>query len=190
MGSYHIAQIKDYVLDLKSYHKESQNKNLLGLLWPTHALVEASKAKNNDPLINIVNQRTLVSKLLEITVAEAEIETGFELINPEKWYRSDFCPTPTIVQAAKEMFAESKDGAVIGPASLHALHYAGADESHLEELVEFLVSIVRMRNPVHGDHRIRSMSASESDPAHFGHVAQLNGACRTVVWENRLVRIL
>jgi len=158
-----VAQTRDYVLDLMSYHKESQDKPVIGYLIPTEAKGQAARFFENPKIICIPDLDLLTKKLYEIISLELDNQPS---INPDDWISSDFCPTPTIVEAAKEMFIDSKKGAGTGSASLYALHYAGAEESKLSQLTQFLVEIIK--------------KAKKDNERHFVVISGVPGAGKTL----------
>ena len=98
-------QAEDYAIDIKNFHKESEDLYVCPILIATDA-PKYSKPQFPDcyPDKQIHLQRenndTLVEKLLEI----AERYGSDEPLDFEKWIYSPYHPTPTIIDAAVEAY--------------------------------------------------------------------------------------
>ena len=100
--NYEIDQVVDYALDLKNFHKESYDKRLVPVLIATNAKAVDNIVKFSDDLIStpvLCNNETLRDTLIEIS-------SSYELpdIDAQKWFESDYSPTPTIIEAAQYMY--------------------------------------------------------------------------------------
>lgn len=97
-----IDQVTDYALDLLYFHEESSNLYLAPILICTDAPsipfsegflkesifnVQCSNATNIGAIINIISTSYIVPE-----------------INAQKWIQSRYAPTPTIVEAAQNMY--------------------------------------------------------------------------------------
>lgn len=96
-------QAEDYALNLKNFHKESE------YLYVCPILV-ATEAESRDNIINSYPDKQIVLQyankdniLACITKVYTEYGTDDEL-DFEKWYNSQYCPTPTIIEAAVETY--------------------------------------------------------------------------------------
>ena len=98
-------QAEDYALDIKNFHKESEDLYVCPILVATDA-----KPYNKKQLIGAYpdkqvylqreNIESLVPKLNEI----ASTFGDDTLLNFEKWFHSPYFPTPTIIAAAVEAY--------------------------------------------------------------------------------------
>ena len=100
--SYEIDQVVDYALDLKNFHKESYDKRLIPILVATNAEDVENFETFSDDLIStpiLCNKNTLKDTLIRIS-------SKYELpeVDVDKWFESDYAPTPTIIEAAQYMY--------------------------------------------------------------------------------------
>ena len=100
--NYEIDQVVDYALDLKNFHKESYDKRLVPILIATNAKAVDNIVKFSDDLIStpiLCNRETLRDTLIKISN-----DYQFPDIEFNKWFESDYAPTPTIIEAAQYMY--------------------------------------------------------------------------------------
>lgn len=99
-------QAEDYALDIKNFHKESEDLYVCPILIAT----EAEKYKKEQSLgcypdkqvyLQRENIETVIPKILEITGRYGEDKE----LDFEKWFNSPYHPTPTIISAAVEAYA-------------------------------------------------------------------------------------
>jgi len=100
-----IDQSYDYAIDLKYFHEASHNLSVVPILV-------ASRAKTK-PFILVPHAR--VSGLYQTICTNAEdltstinrvlCELPAECVDPATWEASQYCPTPTIVEAARALYA-------------------------------------------------------------------------------------
>lgn len=99
-------QAEDYALNLKNFHKESEN------LYVCPILV-ATKARNKNNTIGayedgqIYLQYANNSTLMDCIKSVYEKYGSDESINFSKWYNSRYCPTPTIIEAAVTAYRDN-----------------------------------------------------------------------------------
>lgn len=99
-----IDQVLDYALDLKNFHKFSQDKIIVPILIPTDfervstsIIMSVYDDKVVNPLFTGINN---IGNLIEEVIRKFPNE---ESINP-KWVISPYSPTPTIIEAAKALY--------------------------------------------------------------------------------------
>lgn len=100
--NYEIDQVVDYALDLKNFHKESYDKRIVPVLIATNAGAVDNIVKFSDDLIStpvLCNKETLRDTLIKISN-----NYQFPDIDSNKWFESDYAPTPTIIEAAQYMY--------------------------------------------------------------------------------------
>lgn len=96
------TQARTYAIDLANFHEESHNKIIVPILIST-------KAPNYELQINIYNKNvydvifTNGNNLNQILAKFQDINS--EQIPLEKWLNSRYVPTPTIIEAAKELYS-------------------------------------------------------------------------------------
>lgn len=98
-------QAEDYAIDIKNFHKESENLYVCPILIATDA-EPYKKAQSTGcyPDKQVYLQRenieTLIPKIMEIT----GLYGSDEELDFEKWFHSPYHPTPTIIAAAVEAY--------------------------------------------------------------------------------------
>ncbi len=100
-----IDQAYDYAIDLKYFHEGSHNLNVVPILVATHA--------KTVPITIVAHQRE--QGLYKTVCTNAEGLRGTfdfiiqglsgEDINDTDWEHSRYCPTPTIIEAARALYA-------------------------------------------------------------------------------------
>lgn len=99
-------QAEDYAIDIKNFHKESEDLYVCPILIATEAS-EYSKKQSyesySDKQIHLQreNIETLIPKITEIS----SIYGDDGEIDFEKWFNSPYYPTPTIIDAAVEAYS-------------------------------------------------------------------------------------
>ncbi len=126
-------QVWDYALDLKNFHKASHSASIVPVLIATGATESPPLELHADE--DGVYRPILVHpagfrKAVDLTLQTA---TG-EMLDKEQWVRAPYYPTPTIVEAARALYAQHSVEAI-------ARHDAGAQNLHttsrrVEELVD------------------------------------------------------
>lgn len=99
-----IDQVLDYALDLKNFHKFSQDNLIVPILVATNyrnSSTEIRMSVYDDRVVNpLVTSQAgildLISKILEKYPNELNV-------NPD-WIISPYAPTPTIIEAAKTLY--------------------------------------------------------------------------------------
>lgn len=98
-------QAEDYAIDIKNFHKESENLYVCPILVATDAEpYNKPQALDYYPDKQIKLQRenidTFITKVKELT----DLYGSNEKIDFEKWFNSPYYPTPTIISAAIEAY--------------------------------------------------------------------------------------
>lgn len=100
--NYEIDQVVDYALDLKNFHKESYDKRIVPVLVATEAFEKNNSIEFSEDLISkpiLCNKNNLRDTLIKISTQIYSKE-----IDNEKWFESEYAPTPTIIEAAQYMY--------------------------------------------------------------------------------------
>lgn len=128
-----IEQVWDYALDLKNFHEGSHSASIVPILVATEASVSAESILEFAPdgvarplLMCATDMRPLIAHILGATPGK--------LIDARSWAESAYRPTPTIVEAARALYAKHSVDAI-------ARNDAGAKNlkvtsRRVEELVE------------------------------------------------------
>lgn len=98
-------QAEDYAIDIKNFHKESENLYVCPILIATDAPKyhkEQSLAAYPDKQIHLQreNIETVIPKIAELIGLYGDDEN----IDFEKWFNAPYHPTPTIIAAAVEAY--------------------------------------------------------------------------------------
>jgi hypothetical protein len=101
-----IAQVEDYCLDLRDFHKESLGRTIVPILVATNAPETAPPDQVGKDLVKptwFANASDLGAKL---SLCLRRYDSGeCEPINLTRWDGSDYTPTPTIIEAAQALYA-------------------------------------------------------------------------------------
>jgi hypothetical protein len=128
-----IDQVWDYGLDLKNFHEASHDASIIPILIATEAAecppteLHADADKLYRPIVvDPSSFRSLLDGALQSVSGDA--------VDAEKWSRASYHPTPTIVEAARALYAQHSVQAI-------ARFDAGAQNLHttskrIEELVD------------------------------------------------------
>ena len=134
-SSYHrdaINQVWDYALDLKNFHRESHNAPIIPILICTLAKQghrEISKPFADQVYEPITTNPEGLLSLIEEALSSIEATS----IDPESWVCSPYQPTPTIIEAAQNLYTRHSVEAI-------SRHDAGArnlaiTSKRVEELI-------------------------------------------------------
>lgn len=101
----HVNQVWDYALDLKNFHQASHGAVIIPILVCTDAA--GSDETLHDPAPDGVCRpaRCNSEGLQHLLLSGLEISHG-ERLDPEKWGNAPYEPTPTIIQAARALYAQ------------------------------------------------------------------------------------
>jgi hypothetical protein len=128
-----VDQVWDYALDLKNFHEASHSASIVPILIATEATDSAALRLHADedkvyrPIhVHPAGFREAIDTTLE-TVTE-------EIVDSESWLSAPYHPTPTIVEAARALYAQHSVEAI-------ARYDAGAQNlrvtsSRIEELID------------------------------------------------------
>ncbi len=103
-NSYDEEQLLDYCLDIRDFHKESYNKKVLPVLFVPEVEVSSSGNQNISETILPV-QKVNNNELGNVLKSASELVNNINEINYLEWEKSDYSPTPTIIEAAQVLYA-------------------------------------------------------------------------------------
>lgn len=99
-----VDQVLDYALDLKNFHKFSEDRIIVPILVPTNYKtdqIEIIKSAYNDKVINpIVAGKSSLTKYIKEVLEKYPNESPLQ----NDWRISPYSPTPTIIEAAKTLY--------------------------------------------------------------------------------------
>lgn len=99
-----VDQVLDYALDLRNFHKFSQEKIIVPILIPTNY-----KSKTTDIRISAYDDR-IINPIICGENSLSEIINGILVKYPneieidDNWVNSPYAPTPTIIEAARALY--------------------------------------------------------------------------------------
>ncbi len=128
-----IRQVEDYANDLKDFHFQSKNRELIPiLLAPLAKSVDLNKPLKTSVIRALRANATDFSKVLYDAYNRNHNDQSNK-IDPFEWEQSEYQPTPTIVQAARVLFAGQK---------VEAITKSDAGSNDLKITTEYLIEKV------------------------------------------------
>jgi hypothetical protein len=118
-----IEQVWDYALDLKNFHEASHHVSIVPVLVATEADIEATfdlRADSDDVYHPIRVGTNGIKAVIDSTLKEI----GGSSIDAQNWSESSYRPTPTIIEAARSLYAQHSVDAI-------ARYDAGAKNLHI-----------------------------------------------------------
>ena len=99
-------QAEDYAIDIKNFHKESEDLYVCPILIATHAdRYPKEQSLGHYPDKQIFLQRENIETLLPKVSQLCDKYGEDKVIDFEKWFNSPYYPTPTIIAAAIEAYS-------------------------------------------------------------------------------------
>ena len=134
-----IEQVWDYGLDLKNFHEASHDASIVPILIATECPAFEIQADADKLYRPIVVDRESFPSVFDTTLAEI----SGAAVDADAWSRASYHPTPTIVEAARALYAQHSVEAI-------ARFDAGAQNLHvtsrrIEELVDEAQAETRKR---------------------------------------------
>jgi len=118
-----VEQVWDYALDLKNFHEASHHVSIVPVLVATEADIEATfdlRADSDDVYHPIRVGTNGIKAVIDSTLKEI----GGSSIDAQNWSKSSYRPTPTIIEAARSLYAQHSVDAI-------ARYDAGAKNLHI-----------------------------------------------------------
>ena len=99
-----IDQVLDYALDLRNFHKMSQDKIIVPILIPTNFKSKTTDIKisaYDDKIVNpIITGEEYISDIINKILSKYSDEEEIDA----NWVNSPYAPTPTIIEAARALY--------------------------------------------------------------------------------------
>ncbi len=98
-------QLEDYCLDLRDFHFQSKDKVIIPILLCTDAADFENDITINDDFVQeilLANRHSLANI---ISTATSKFSNIGSQISVDKWNKSSYFPTPTIIEAAQTLYA-------------------------------------------------------------------------------------
>lgn len=127
-------QAEDYALNLKNFHKESENLYVCPILVATDADEKANTIGCYDDkqvYLQYANKNNLMNCIQNVYEKYGEDKK----INFNSWYKSPYCPTPTIIEAAVTAYKEHTVKSIAN--SEAGQHGISACEQEVSKIVDF-----------------------------------------------------
>lgn len=139
-----VDQVLDYALDLKNFHKFSEDKLIVPILIATNnkkasSVIQMSVYDDRvvNPLVSgELGIASLISKVIEQFPGETEINA--------KWIISPYAPTPTIIEAARTLYESH---------SVENITRHEADEVTTDNTIAYILDVIQ-RSKQHGEKSI------------------------------------
>ena len=128
-----VDQVWDYALDLKNFHEASHNVSIVPILIATEA-VESGPVKLEADADKVYRPISVTAGSFRTALDLALQRITGSILDDQKWSRAPYHPTPTIVEAARALYAQHSVEAI-------ARFDAGAQNLHvtsrrIEDLVD------------------------------------------------------
>ena len=129
-----VDQVLDYALDLKNFHKYSQDKVIVPILVPTEYRNIPSKVQpsgyDNRVIDPLVTGKTGLPALITAVLNEYPNE---EPVN-HNWIISPYAPTPTIIEAARTLYENH---------SVENITRHEADNASTDRTIKYILQIIK-----------------------------------------------
>lgn len=102
-----ILQLEDYCLDLRDFHHESLNRDIIPLLVASDGedIYFQASYKTEDPVKEVIFANASNLGLLIRQVFDHYSRDNVSRISESEWESSEYRPTPTIIEAAQTLYA-------------------------------------------------------------------------------------
>jgi hypothetical protein len=100
-----IDQAYDYAIDLKYFHEASHNLSVVPILVATRAKAKPFLLAPHAREPGLYQTICTNAEDLASTINRVICELPAEFVDPTTWEASRYCPTPTIVEAARALYA-------------------------------------------------------------------------------------
>lgn len=132
-----IDQVLDYALDLKNFHKFSEDRIIAPILVATNyrnSSTNIQMSVYDDRVVNpLVSGKAGVSHLISEVLRCFPNETS---VNPN-WIISPYAPTPTIIEAAKTLYENH---------SVENITRHEADKVSTDKTIEYILDVIQRSN--------------------------------------------
>ena len=100
-----VDQAYDYAIDLKYFHEGSHNLSVVPILVASRALARPFKLAPHTRVPGLYQTICTNAEDLATNIDRVIGELPGDCVNPATWEASRYCPTPTIVEAARALYA-------------------------------------------------------------------------------------
>ena len=99
-----VDQVLDYALDLKNFHKLSQDKIIVPILIPTNHKSKTTDIKMSGYDNKIINPLICGEDAIAELINNILVRYPYEEAIDTNWVNSPYAPTPTIIEAARALY--------------------------------------------------------------------------------------
>ena len=128
-----IDQVLDYALDLKNFHKYSQNRIIVPILVATNSKRASTVVKMSgydDKVINpLETGKDGLASVIELVLNKYPNEEAID----SNWIISPYSPTPTIIEAAKSLYENH---------SVENITRHEADDVSTDRTIEYILNVI------------------------------------------------
>lgn len=139
-----IDQVLDYALDLKNFHKYSEDKIIVPILVATdykHLSTDIQMSVYDDRVVNpLVTGKTGIASLVNKILEKFPNETPID----QNWIISPYAPTPTIIEAAKTLYENH---------SVENITRHEADKVSTDQTIAYILDIIQ-KSKINGEKSI------------------------------------
>jgi DUF2075 family protein len=130
-----IRQVEDYANDLYDFHFESRNKTIIPILLAPLAKAILVETNTNDDVFIKPCLKTNAINFSRIVYDSyfSNHNKSNEKINPTRWEGSEYQPTPSIIHAAKLLFAGQ---------SVETITISGAEQNDLDDTTHHIIDVI------------------------------------------------
>ena len=129
-----VDQVLDYALDLKNFHKFSEDKIIVPILVPTRYPRTTSIVQSSiydDKVVNpLVTGEAGLSRLIASVLERFPNETSVD----RNWIISPYAPTPTIIEAARSLYENH---------SVENITRHEADHVSTDRTIRYILQVIR-----------------------------------------------
>ena len=129
-----VDQVLDYALDLKNFHKFSQDRIIVPVLIATHYRAESTAVQMSvydDMVVNpLVTGAAGLSRIIRKVL---EAYPGQTPVDP-RWIISPYAPTPTIIEAARTLYENH---------SVDDITQHEADDVSTDRTIDYILKVIR-----------------------------------------------
>lgn len=131
-----IRQAEDYALDLFDFHLQSRGRVILPILLAPAAKEGKTNFLTDDNRLVKRCLKANASNLHHVVLESYSIFSNSDAkeINAEDWENSEYRPTPTIIQAAKALFAGQR---------VESITKSEAEAANISVVTEYIIKVIR-----------------------------------------------
>ena len=129
-----VDQVLDYALDLKNFHKFSQEKIIVPILVATNYSNSSSEIHMSVYADNVVNPLVTGKTTLFDLIVTVLDRFPDELPVDQRWIISPYAPTPTIIEAAKALYENH---------SVEDITRHEADKVSTDRTIAYILDVIR-----------------------------------------------